>query len=338
MRSSVRLLLFPEQQQAATKDRGLLLVATTSNQSILLLSYGSQDEEKAIRSAAQSSSSSGTTLVVVGPDRHADIARRTDGEFNVICACIDISFSQTFLAELLRCLKPAGYIYLLVPTSMDIRKQLVFGGFVDIQIRESSSWKNRLETCARRPFWSSGTAAPLKLMKNAAASLNGNGFHGVPINMGASSSSSSSSSSAAVWSLKADDLFDGTALVDEDSLLNADTSLNANANMLARKANDGSASDRKKSEFDCGTGAATGGKRRACKNCSCGMAEMETAEETASSSSSASVPNGKPASAEKPLSGCGSCGLGDAFRCSTCPYLGQPPFVMDRSGHVRVQL
>ncbi|KAI7993830.1 hypothetical protein LOK49_LG11G01192 [Camellia lanceoleosa] len=40
-----------------------------------------------------------------------------------------------------------------------------------------------------------------------------------------------------------------------------------------------------------------GSTRKACKNCTCGRAEEE----------------------EK-------CGLGDAFRCGTCPYRGLPPF------------
>lgn len=59
--------------------------------------------------------------------------------------------------------------------------------------------------------------------------------------------------------------------------------------------------------FDCGTGT---GPRKACKNCTCGLAQQEQAAAEAN--------------APAPTGGCGNCALGDAFRCATCPSLGLP--------------
>lgn len=61
-------------------------------------------------------------------------------------------------------------------------------------------------------------------------------------------------------------------------------------------------------------------KKRACKNCSCGLAEIEAAE------AAASVSNGSSAPVETKKSACGNCYKGDAFRCASCPFLGQPAF------------
>lgn len=86
------------------------------------------------------------------------------------------------------------------------------------------------------------------------------------------------------------------ALIDEDSLLEADD--------FAKK---------EAQQMDCGEGG-PGGKRKACKNCSCGLKEMIEAED----GQMVEVPTQK--------SSCGSCALGDAYRCAGCPHLGKPAF------------
>ncbi|KAK6129911.1 hypothetical protein DH2020_036305 [Rehmannia glutinosa] len=90
---------------------------------------------------------------------------------------------------------------------------------------------------------------------------------------------------------------DDVDLIDEDSLLTEE--------------------DLKKPQLppvgDCEVGAT----RKACKNCSCGRAEAEEKVEKLGLTMD---------QLDNPQSACGSCGLGDAFRCSTCPYKGLPPF------------
>lgn len=57
---------------------------------------------------------------------------------------------------------------------------------------------------------------------------------------------------------------------------------------------------------------------KACANCSCGRKELE--DKVGAEEAKKRLEQGKERSA------CGSCYLGDAFRCETCPYRGLPAF------------
>lgn len=80
-------------------------------------------------------------------------------------------------------------------------------------------------------------------------------------------------------------------------------------------------------------------RKKACKGCTCGLAEIEAEElagrnvilldgaETGETMEVSQIEKARlmaaAAAAPKATSSCGSCYLGDAFRCSGCPYRGE---------------
>ncbi|KAL6714987.1 electron carrier [Lecanora helva] len=78
----------------------------------------------------------------------------------------------------------------------------------------------------------------------------------------------------------------------------------------------------------------TGKRRRACKDCTCGLAERLKAEDEAKRSNAdqalAKLKADELAEVDFTVQGkvgsCGNCALGDAFRCDGCPYIGLPAF------------
>ncbi|KAK1385477.1 Anamorsin-like [Heracleum sosnowskyi] len=90
---------------------------------------------------------------------------------------------------------------------------------------------------------------------------------------------------------------DDMDLIDEDSLLSEE--------------------DLKKPQMPLVGDCEVSSTRKACKNCTCGRAEAEEKVQKIGPTMD---------QLDNPQSACGSCGLGDAFRCGTCPYKGLPTF------------
>lgn len=88
---------------------------------------------------------------------------------------------------------------------------------------------------------------------------------------------------------------DDDDMIDEDRLLDTD--------LVAPPPQVDMEKRRTENKDDCGG-------RKACDNCTCGRAEMDSMI----------------AQSQITTSSCGNCSKGDAFRCAGCPYLGKPAF------------
>nr|XP_033799630.1 anamorsin [Geotrypetes seraphini] len=106
---------------------------------------------------------------------------------------------------------------------------------------------------------------------------------------------------AQLWTLSATDMNDDDVdLLDSDELLDSEDIKKPDPSSLR--------------VADCGAGSEK--KRKACKNCTCGLAEELEQEKRHTA----------PQQNSGTKSACGNCYLGDAFRCASCPYLGMPAF------------
>ncbi|KAI8607601.1 cytokine-induced anti-apoptosis inhibitor 1, Fe-S biogenesis-domain-containing protein [Chytriomyces sp. MP71] len=162
-----------------------------------------------------------------------------------------------------------------------------------------AGWSGRVEVVevvARRPAYAVGASAKLSFGKKKTATL--------PTVQAVKQEPAKKK----VWIISANDDDDMDAEVEDDELLLDE--------------------EDKKAPIvpTCGDAVTEGKKKKACKNCSCGLADQLEEEEAAIASRiEAEVVVVKPPK-KAPTSSCGNCFLGDAFRCGSCPYLGMPAF------------
>ncbi|KAJ3015093.1 electron carrier [Thoreauomyces humboldtii] len=215
-------------------------------------------------------------------------------------------------SALLSALKLAGYVDGQVTASVPMSDEDVarcvmtcWGVTSDEVPRVAEFLKEKVlvvDVVARKPAYEVGAASALPFSfarKKPAA---------VPASSVSPAAKSKVPTKQAVWTVSANDEDDEEhELEDEDDLLDeADL-------MIPNK----SVPD------DC---EPVGGKRKACKDCTCGRAEMEDEEAADEEDAKIVVVTPRKKAATAPASSCGSCYLGDAFRCSSCPYLGMPAF------------
>ncbi|XP_078067315.1 anamorsin [Mustelus asterias] len=222
--------------------------------------------------------------------------------------------SLEILAEIARILKPGGRLYFREPvcvsgdssklkTGSQLISVLKLAGFIEIteiqtepltaeqlsSIKQSVGYQGnnliKKELMAKKPNFEIGSSAQLRLSFVKQVET-------------ADKKPQLDPSTRKAWTLTAMDMNDDDVdLIDSDELLDEEDLKKPDPASLRA--------------MDCGDGKK---KKRACKNCTCGLAE----ELGGKGSKDVKTPQVK--------SSCGSCYLGDAFRCASCPYMGMPAF------------
>ncbi|XP_011159308.2 anamorsin homolog [Solenopsis invicta] len=195
--------------------------------------------------------------------------------------------NEDFLTEALRILKPDGSLVIYEPLSADKKPDTVLTYPERISRLKLSGFKVKDTERKNLDTDPESKNLLLKVYSNVENVCKVSASK-PPFEVGSSVPLSFAKKQTNVWKL--DDPVDED-LIDEDELLDESDLIKPDASSLKV--------------------CATTGKRKACKDCTCGLAEELS---------------GKTAPEGTVKSSCGSCYLGDAFRCASCPYLGMPAF------------
>lgn len=199
----------------------------------------------------------------------------------------DKSSNQPIQASsiLVKNLKLAGLTNIATPIKLNVSEETKSEINEEFQLSPSSNY-SVIEVECKTPNFESGSSQLLSFAKKIQQNK--------PKTSNLTESQTNKASAAeknAIWSLnELDD--DEVDLMDPDTLIDEE--------------------DLKRPEAASLRVCGTTGKRKACKDCSCGLAEE--------------LADGKEVTKKSVNSSCGSCYLGDAFRCASCPYLGMPAF------------
>lgn len=275
-----------------------LLSDITSNDKVLLvwseLGNNADKLQSTVSSMKETVGANGS--VSVENLERVTMGNHTQSSFNKIYSgCIGIpvsNHSPEQLAYFLKILAPSGQLTIVEQCEesslSSIKSGLIQAGFTECQqpkpviLAPGDSNNDKLKTAvyswqASKPKFEVGASRLLSFAKKPVVE--------------AAAAAPATNGQANTWTL--DDLDDDTVeLIDEDTLLDEADLVKPDPKSLRV----------------CGTT----GKRKACKDCSCGLREE--------------LDSGKEPTTKSFSSSCGSCYLGDAFRCASCPYLGMPAF------------
>eukprot|EP00042_Codosiga_hollandica_P031940 m.197553 g.197553 ORF g.197553 m.197553 type:complete len:281 (-) comp53765_c0_seq1:29-871(-) len=256
-----------------------ILPATAPTDNILLLATASSDPQliqTALLGLRGIVSATGS-VSLEQEDRLLSLGLRSGFYSKAVLGHLDAQYASTngaaVLAELTRVLQPNGRVHIVYPAaeSATIASLQTNLKLAGFLNISTTALDGFTQIIAHKPDYELGASVPLKFGKPKAQAT-------------------PSEATKQVWKISATDFDDDDAFgsgAGEDLLDEAEKTLKP------------------------AVPVACAPTKKACKNCSCGRAELE---------------------AQKPLTGpvaasaCGNCYLGDAFRCSSCPYLGMPAF------------